>query len=580
MTVSLERRLLRFLDREDVDERRSSHELRALSPDERVLEGECIQGAILEAVEPKGAHVFRAEENLSKFREGDALVVSDGFDFEGGCWLTYGSYEVASGRIVLQPDRFSRRPASDRPSLAVGQTYCIDRRSLGLGGRLRAVVTAGFEDERVCSVLEGRHQPSSDPARHQRAEEKLAACGLNEGQIAAGAAAMATEDLALIQGPPGTGKTRLLAEIVSALCAAGCRVALCAFTHRAVDNALFMLRRQAPELPLFKLGYPSRRDGALRTAGVRFLDPRRGGIPAKGVVVGSTCYQLAKLPSSEKFHFTVFDEAGQLPIPHAIPGMLLSKRWIFVGDHQQLPPVITARHVDGEVTSSIFEHLNRHYGSELLNVTYRLNDKICSAVSQMFYEDRLRSSEEAAVRRMSFVPGGHLDEVLDPEKGAVLARVDHRQPGMRSSEEASLIADLVAECRQRHQVPASEIAIIAPFRSQIRQIRSALQRKEVDDSELMVDTVERIQGQERDVVLVSLAVGDPDSLKFRAAFFFSTNRLNVALSRARCKAILVASRGAFQALPMDAASLAAASGFKKLYRILPQVDLTAVYASP
>jgi DNA replication ATP-dependent helicase Dna2 len=128
-------------------------------------------------------------------------------------------------------------------------------------------------------------------------------------------------------------------------------------------------------------------------------------------------------------------------------------------------------------------------------------------------------------------------------------------------------------------VPASEIAIIAPFRSQIRQIRSALQRKEVDDSELMVDTVERIQGQERDVVLVSLAVGDPDSLKFRAAFFFSTNRLNVALSRARCKAILVASRGAFQALPMDAASLAAASGFKKLYRILPQVDLTAVYAS-
>ena len=85
----------------------------------------------------------------------------------------------------------------------------------------------------------------------------------------------------------------------------------------------------------------------------------------------------------------------------------------------------------------------------------------------------------------------------------------------------------------------------------------------------MVDTVERMQGQEREVILISLAVGDPDALSSRAAFFFSTNRLNVAMSRARSKVILVASEGAFRGLPMDPDSLRAASLFKSLFRTLP-----------
>jgi len=93
----------------------------------------------------------------------------------------------------------------------------------------------------------------------------------------------------------------------------------------------------------------------------------------------------------------------------------------------------------------------------------------------------------------------------------------------------------------------------------------------------VVDTVERIQGQEREAVIVSLAAGDPDSLRDRSKFFFSANRLNVALSRARTKAVLVASDGAFRALPMDPESLAVASLFKDLRAALPEVDLTAVY---
>jgi DNA replication ATP-dependent helicase Dna2 len=93
----------------------------------------------------------------------------------------------------------------------------------------------------------------------------------------------------------------------------------------------------------------------------------------------------------------------------------------------------------------------------------------------------------------------------------------------------------------------------------------------------VVDTVERVQGQEREVILLSLAVGDPAASEARGTFFLTRNRLNVALSRARSKAIVIGSIGAFRALPMDPEGLAAASVLKSLLDHVKQIDLTAVY---
>ncbi|MGA0059933.1 MAG: C-terminal helicase domain-containing protein, partial [Planctomycetota bacterium] len=138
-------------------------------------------------------------------------------------------------------------------------------------------------------------------------------------------------------------------------------------------------------------------------------------------------------------------------------------------------------------------------------------------------------------------------------------------------------ADLVAELVRRHGVRPPEIAVIAPFRAQVRLIRSALQKAGLGDEELVVDTVERVQGQEREVILLSLAVGDPAASEARGTFFLTRNRLNVALSRARSKAIVIGSIGAFRALPMDPEGLAAASVLKSLLDHVKQIDLTAVY---
>ncbi|MEZ5966181.1 MAG: ATP-binding protein [Planctomycetota bacterium] len=573
--MDFEQRLLRFLLLEEHDERRQHHDLRAMPVDQRVLEGECIAAARVVPGQTSAERlVLQVEENLSKFRQGDAVTLSDGRNLAFGSAWVYGGYDDRTRLLSLERDRYGD------PSSRVdeGGVYCVDRRAIGARGRLRDVVRAGFADPRVRALLEGRLPPAADAERIARARVRLAERGLNPAQVEAGAQAVGTDGVGLVQGPPGTGKTRLLGEILALLCGAKCRIALSAFTHKAVDHALLTVRRLSPRLPVFKLS--DRDEPELAAQGVRILSPKRAQyLPKEAALVGGTAFALARLPDGERFHFTVFDEAGQLPIPHAIAGLNLAQRWMFFGDHKQLPPVISARHADTEAAASIFEHLTRTYPCPVLDVTYRMNERVCAVVSTLFYDGILRPEPSVGARRLAFVPGGRFDAVLDPEHPVILARVDHLQPGMRSLAEANLVADLLEELVRRHGVPPAEIAVIAPFRAQVRVIRSALQRKGLAGTEAVtIDTVERIQGQEREVIVLSLAVGDPDALERRGTFFLSTNRLNVALSRARVKAIVVGSRSTFEALPGDVEGLRAAAAFRRLYRMLPQVDLTAVYA--
>lgn len=143
------------------------------------------------------------------------------------------------------------------------------------------------------------------------------------------------------------------------------------------------------------------------------------------------------------------------------------------------------------------------------------------------------------------------------------------------------MADVVADLVRQHGLLPADVAVIAPFRSQVRAVRSALQHKGIQGSELIVvDTVDRIQGQEREVVVISLATGDPDQTRSRnGAFHLSENRLNVAISRARTKVVLVASSHAFAALPSDALGLRAASKSRDLRDRLVAFDYTALYCA-
>ncbi len=553
-------------------ERKDLEELFALSVAERVEGGDCEESLFLMGPpDQEGRIRLRSEGFRAKFREGDPLYLGNSDVVEYGMPVNFGSWDPQGQEISVARDRFDRGPS---PELYTGSEYRLDRRGLGLERLLLEGLDSVFhrENRHVLEILQGQAGRGRDEGRHELGKKRGREAGFTEAQSEALAQAVSAENLCLIHGPPGTGKTRVLAEIALFLAERRCRLFLSAFTHRAVDNVLLALREISPGLPLIKLGKQS---DELRAAGIRAgrqLD--RLSLPDGGAVVGGTSFAARKFSRDRRFHFVLIDEAGQVPLVHGAIAMTQARRAILVGDPAQLAPVHKSRHGDQEYETSVYAYLAERYPSVLLDQSFRMNRELCDVISDCFYEGRLQASEHSAGRRLALQEGGPLRSLLDPETPLIWARVDHLGRRRRSPEEARLIADLVSALRHHHDLPSSEIAILTPYRAQIREIRGVLEDRGLLDGDLVVDTVERMQGQEREVVLLSLASSDRDDLERQASFFYQPGRLNVCLSRARSKCILVASRHAFRARPKDLSALLSAGRFKALSRSLPQVDMS------
>lgn len=573
--ADLRARLRAFVAHESESGRRQLQEIWARTVVERVESGECVAGLRATGQSGNGTLVFTCTDFTAKFREGDPLYLGDGVDVERGLPVTFLGFDVASGRIRLARDRFE---SGEHRALDPHVSYCLDRRGLGTERLLLEGLDSVFHPENAHCVrmLRGDLGLELDRHRYEGARAAGRELGLADSQCEALGRAVGTEGLCLIQGPPGTGKTRLLAEAAWILARKRCRVFVTGFTHRAVHNVLLALRARHPRLPIAKVGGGAQNQELARARihCVRSLD--RLELPPGGSVVGGTPYVGRRFTPERRFHFVLMDEAGQMPVVHGAIAMTQARRCVVVGDPRQLPPVRRGRRADPSLGGSIYEFLERFEPGWMLDRTFRMNDALTRYVSREFYGGRLRAAESVAARHLEIEPTGPLAAVLDPAVPLVLARIDHEGRTRRSSEEALLIVDLVRELRAGGLSPA-EIAIIAPFRAQVRLVRYELERRGLFHDDLVVDTTERMQGQEREVLVLSLAASDRDYLEAQAEFFYEPGRLNVALTRARSKCIVVASRHAFRARPMELAELLDAARFKRLAREIPVVQLTDRY---
>jgi superfamily I DNA and/or RNA helicase len=139
------------------------------------------------------------------------------------------------------------------------------------------------------------------------------------------------------------------------------------------------------------------------------------------------------------------------------------------------------------------------------------------------------------------------NEILSADKPEVLFCHYHESNESRSEYEAEIIAEFIEEYFKK-EIDPENIAILTPFRAQVRQIKKALAKlNNYSDfkEKLFLDTVERIQGQERDIVIFSLATSDPIKAMQRATFFFNPNRFNVAITRAKKKRIVIGHKNLF-----------------------------------
>ncbi|MEO8614510.1 MAG: AAA domain-containing protein [Luteolibacter sp.] len=394
--------------------------------------------------------------------------------------------------------------------------------------------------ETVLPVLMGEFD--EDPFLEELDEAKagLASDLLDDSQQDAVANCLAAERFHVVQGPPGTGKTHALAQVVSELVKRGNRVLVTAFTHRAIHHALRKIQPLV-DCPVFKISIPFPNDAK----GIEFHEyfSGTGLIDHPGpYVIGATPIALFTRRASEaRFDVAVIDETSQMRTEAALMPMLRAQRWFFFGDHQQLPPVVQRPTAD-PTEASVFKSLARGGCRSMLKTTYRLNFPLTEWPSENFYHGELRAAPGNAEHRFAIKANSNNDPRLGPEPSLVRVEIPHEGNKVKSDEEATEAADLIEKLLLGGTAPG-EIGIVVPFRAQAARIRSLLRMERFaeypDLHELTVDTVERFQGQEREVMIVSFVVSDDAFMDRLAGFLTQPQRLNVAITRAKTKIILI-----------------------------------------
>jgi len=517
---------------------------------ERVARGWAIEGLHVTHFQNSIARLT-CTTNDSRFREGDLVVLHRGNPQDENaqhCELQYDGETELEVSLIRGNEYF----LSQQPGGWIMDQDWFDSSPFYLSA-LDTVADSQLGRSTILPLIQGSLTPKIDYARYKRAQEIFLDSSLNESQVEAVAMSYATDLLHLIQGPPGTGKTLMLAHLARLLVGDGRRVFVTALTHRAIHNALNKIPQVDEDIPVCKIG-EERLAGDLQVPNFNNFAASRFGEINGGYVIGATPFALqsSRLANVE-FDMVLFDEASQITLPLAIMGMLAGSKYIFIGDENQLPPVV-AFSAEEAAQTSIFAYLAGRGNETMLNITYRLNDILTDWPNRTFYRNELRSSDESATRRLNLSPEvTPWDFVLAPESPAVFLDLCHRNTTVRSRIEAEVVVELILSLLMREVLP-EEIGVVVPYRAQSRLIRSLLRRNLMDDEivqKLVVDTVERMQGQERDVVLVSFATASPKFAAQVADFLFQPQRLNVAVTRPRTKLILVGSHHMLDADQFD-----------------------------
>ena len=369
---------------------------------------------------------------------------------------------------------------------------------------------------------------------------------LNDSQLEAFNKAR-NSDYYIIQGPPGTGKTRVLSELALSFAKEGKSVLITGPTNTSINNALESTARlNETDIPIVKIWSRKNKQEVkrLEELNVQNVNSFSDSSMLEGYIVGSTCFHVytKRINKFSEWDVVIFDESSQLTIPLSLLPMSKSKKWIFVGDHKQLPPI---QETHSELFKmSVFEKLHTKFSGTMLSETYRMHKNINRFPSKSFYNGNLISNIHKNLNITSKFT--KYSEILDINKAEVVVKHNHTFYPSRSSFEAELISDLIKGYFDNN-ISLDRISIISPFRTQVKQIKNSLKRH-FNDNEIesvFVDTIERMQGQENDIVIISYGVSDPEKDKLRLSYLFNLQRFNVAITRSKMKRIFIASKRIF-----------------------------------
>jgi uncharacterized protein len=366
----------------------------------------------------------------------------------------------------------------------------------------------------------------------------------------------------VIQGPPGTGKTYTASQVIRSLLASGKKVGVASNSHKAVMNLLLECGKAAKEhgsqLHGIKVGGDADDSLFVCHPGVQYIpDTGQAHQAYPSGVVGGTAWLFTRPEWESALDFLFIDEAGQVALANAVAMARCAKNLVLLGDQMQLEQPVQGSH-PGDAGLSVLQYALKNLDASqpdspvfhavvpagyglFLGESRRMHPSVCRFISESMYEGRLVSHPHSARQRIVVPPGGN--GLISSESGIVFSAVEHDGNIQQSDEEVERITAIYHELCGRLYTDKDDITrplaledflFIAPYNAQVRALQAAL------PPNARVGSVDKFQGQEAPVCILSLCSSYGEYGSRGLAFILDRNRVNVAISRAQCLAVVVA----------------------------------------
>ena len=357
-----------------------------------------------------------------------------------------------------------------------------------------------------------------------------------------------------VQGPPGAGKTYTGSHVIVALLKKGCRVGVSSNSHKAINNLLEGVVKVAKEQNFAFRGAKKSTKGKTDSYfDGDYIDDvfsneeiwETFGADDEYRLIAGTAWLFSAEAMDQQLDYIFVDEAGQVALANLVAMGTSARNIVLLGDQMQLGQPIQGVH-PGRSGESSLEYLLNGMATIpaergiFLGTTWRMHPDVCRFISDAVYDGRLEPEPNNAKQSLLLSDDAH--PALMPT-GLRYVPIEHDACSQRSQEEADLVVQLVSSLlkqrfrnKQGHEHPMTlnDILVVAPYNMQVNLLKQVL------PPGARVGTVDKFQGQEAEAVIVSMATSSGEYLPRHIEFLYSKNRLNVAISRAKCLAIFIA----------------------------------------
>lgn len=350
-----------------------------------------------------------------------------------------------------------------------------------------------------------------------------------------------------LPGPPGAGKTYTGKHLIAELLKRGKKIGISSNSHKAINNLLISTAEYCQKEGI-KGHFACTRntEASIDELNITVLENKN--IPEfiqAACVIGTTAWGFALEELENTFDYLFIDEAGQVSVANLIAMSRATRNIILMGDQMQLGQPSQGSHPE-DSGLSILDYLLHatptipDFMGVFLGTTYRMHSAVNQFISDAIYEGKLETVPENDRQSLN-IPDGYQGR-LNKEAGIIAIPVMHEGNTQASDEEVEQICSLSKELLGRifrakdgtqRLISWDDILFVAPYNHQVNKLKAAL------GEQAKVGSVDKFQGQEAPIVFLSMCASSANESPRGINFLFDKNRINVAISRAQCMAIVV-----------------------------------------